>query len=179
MAGKLEDIQVRASGSSGSSRTTGSTRTKRDTPPRASTEEKKASATPPYRAGIIQAGMTRFYGMAGMFLMLISPETAIVVMRNAENLAKSWEILARSNPTIRKVLYQLIGGAGWGTVAAAHAPIFMVLAKQYGPARLAAAMKALIENNPGILVVQDIDLDATSDIENLLRGEDIAPPAAA
>jgi hypothetical protein len=173
MAGKLDDIGVRPSGSSSSS----GTRSTRSSPRKDSAPKDKATASTPYRAGIIQAGMTRFYGSIGMLMMLVKPDLAVIIMRNAENLAKSWEVLARSNPQVRRVLYTMISGTGWTMVITAHLPIIMILARDYGPARLADALASLIEGNPEILILKDIDLNALDDLGAVIGDE--APPAAA
>ena len=153
-----------------------------DKPPKSPKDER----TIPYREGVVKKGLTKFYGLLALMVMMIDAETGMVIMKNAEALASSWEILARQNPKIRRVLYGLISTSAWGTVLTAHVPIFIMVMRKAGPEGVRELMGMLINATDGsILISQDpgeaafnlADLVAEMDAEEPRRGAPDAPPA--
>jgi hypothetical protein len=123
-----------------------------DKAPKAPKEQK----TVPYREGVVKKGLTKFYTLIAMMLMLVDQDVAKVVLNNAEAMAASWEILARQNPRIRRILYGLISTTGWGLVVGAHVPIFVVVFYKRGSEGVRNLMGSIILMTDGdILRAQD------------------------
>jgi hypothetical protein len=106
---------------------------------------------PAFRAGPIAKGMNKNYMRAGKILRVWDPmigEAVISCTRKEADddvtVGEAWEELARGNPRIRAFLMRLVAGGAWGSLAAAHAPIFLAIlmkdsvSRRFPMARVAA-----------------------------------------
>ncbi len=120
------------------------------TPPRRGPGRPKANAKPKiipdYKAGAVQKGFEELYVLAGTMLMIKDPHCGMAVIQSAPDVAKSLEELAKTNPSVRRVLMGFIVTNAWGQVAAAHMPIIMALfAHHIGPKMNGEAAEVMAE----------------------------------
>lgn len=98
------------------------------------TVPKPKSPTPPMpKAGVIRDALTPVYAMVAMGVGMRNKAIGEAIMTNAEACAESWETLAQTNESVRRVLLTLTKGTAWGVVFAAHLPIVMAVAAEMQP----------------------------------------------
>jgi hypothetical protein len=109
--------------------------------PRTTKKDSTPSAKPgvgtddiPYKAGIVEEGMTNFYAQISMMVGMIRPRAGEVGMQNARAMAKSCERVAKESPQMRKVFDSLMTSSAWGEFATAHLPFATALAMDFIPA---------------------------------------------
>lgn len=88
----------------------------------------------PYKAGIVEEGMTNFYTQISMMVGMIRPRAGEVGIQNARAMAKSCERVAKESPHMRKVFDSLMTSSAWGEFATAHLPFVTALAMDFVPA---------------------------------------------
>lgn len=106
----------------------------RRTRKRSAAAERQAEPVPPYKQGVIAAGVNKLYRRAGKIVRVMDADigTAIIettrkVDEDDVTVGEAWEELAKTNPRIRRFLMKAIAGGAWGQLVAAHAPIFMAV----------------------------------------------------
>lgn len=88
----------------------------------------------PYTAGVIEAGMTKFYTQISMMVGMVRPRAGEVGLQNAQAMAKSCERVAKESPQMRKVFDSLVTSSAWGEFVSAHVPFAAALAMDFVPA---------------------------------------------
>jgi hypothetical protein len=92
---------------------------------------------PPYREGVITAGVNKLYRRAGKIVRAMDDDIGTAIIESAKNTADegeendsvgaAWDRLARTNPRIRRFLLRVIAGGAWGDLIMAHAPIALAI----------------------------------------------------
>ena len=114
-----------------------------------------ADPTPPYKAGVIAAGVNKLYRRAGKIVRAMDADIGEAIIQAARNTADpgeaddsvgaAWDELAKTNPRIRKFLLKCVAGGAWGQLVMAHAPIAMAIVMKPAILRLIPFSK-LIES---------------------------------
>lgn len=82
---------------------------------------------PPWRKGVIAAGMSRLYKRAGRIVRAMDRDIGTAIMEAADDCGEAWDELARTNPRVRGVLMKMIAGGAWTSVLMAHLPILLAI----------------------------------------------------
>lgn len=90
-------------------------------------KEEKKPPPPPMPPGGFTKALKDMYGYIGMSVTMISPNVGETILLQAEKCAESVNELARTNPSVRRVIQGLVTTSAWGAVIAAHAPIAMAI----------------------------------------------------
>jgi hypothetical protein len=98
----------------------------------------KTTTTPPYREGVLVEPIAMAYGFFGMGYGVFEFNTlgkehmpvGMAFTENAETCAIAWDKAAKTNPTLRRVLYKLVGSSNVIALALAHAPIAAAIANE-------------------------------------------------
>jgi hypothetical protein len=100
------------------------------------------------KAGAIAEGISGLYQFAAIPMMGYRPNTAMVLMENADSIGKAWEQAAIANPAIRRALMSLMGTSTIGIVVVAHMPVIMTFMNESRDIRDAAAAKDAVGAGP-------------------------------
>lgn len=87
-----------------------------------------------YRPGKYHDPVMKIYGGMAIGLLPFLPETAAVMARSADECAKQWELMARRNPSVRRLLDVLTENSGRFALAGAHMSILVSAARETGVA---------------------------------------------
>jgi hypothetical protein len=92
---------------------------------------------PPYRSGVIAAGVNKLYRRAGKIVRAMDADIGEAIIQSARNTADpgeaddsvgaAWDELAKTNPRIRRFLLKAVAGGAWAQLVMAHAPIGMAI----------------------------------------------------
>jgi hypothetical protein len=95
------------------------------------------SEAPPYRPGVITAGVNHLYRQAGKIIRAMDPDIGTAVLEAARNTAEpgepddsvgaAWDQLARTNPRVRAFVMKALAGGAVGQLVMAHAPIALAI----------------------------------------------------
>lgn len=99
-------------------------------PPKRTTRAKtppKPKIIPDYKAGAVKQGFEELYGAIGTILMIKDPHCGMAIIQSAPDAAEALEELAKTNPSMRRVLMSVIATNSYGKIVAAHLPIFMAV----------------------------------------------------
>jgi hypothetical protein len=102
-------------------------------PPRRGRPPKAKPTIPAYKAGMFVQPLTDMYTGVGMMLTPFDQVCAKAVIDNAEQCARSLDQLARTNESVRRVLFGMMQTGAWGAVLVAHLPIIMAVAAHHSP----------------------------------------------
>jgi hypothetical protein len=105
--------------------------------PRA-TKNGNAKTTPPYKAGVIQAGVESTYGGIAMFWSMVDPVCGTAFLECAPKAAEAWEKLAKNNPAVRAMLMRIFTGSAAADVLMAHLPLILAVFAHHGMGRIMA-----------------------------------------
>lgn len=89
---------------------------------------KRAKPAPTYRKGALVEPLARTYATFAVGLSPFAPQTSVVLMKQAETCAESWDKWAATSPMVRRLLYPLLNISGGAEVLAAHLPIVAAVA---------------------------------------------------
>lgn len=122
------------------------------TPPKRNVGRPKVNAKPKvipdYKAGAVKAGFEELYGAIGTIVMLKDPHCGMAVIQSAADAADALEELAKTNPSIRRVLMSVIATNSYGKVIAAHLPILMAIFAHH----IAPKMNGLSEEDTELMM---------------------------
>lgn len=102
--------------------------------PTRQTNSKTASA--PYKAGAIAAGMEDIYGSGAMLWSMFDSTCGTALLQCAPSAAQAWEELAKNDPKIRAMLMRIFTGSSWGKVFQAHLPLLIAVFMHHGMGRV-------------------------------------------
>lgn len=82
---------------------------------------------PPQLPAAAQNAIAQLYVFAGMGLTPFKPAVGQALAMSADDCAKAWMELAKSNPAVRRAILSLMQTSAWGGLAVAHLPIMYAI----------------------------------------------------
>lgn len=83
------------------------------------------------RSSNLEKELTEFFGFIAMLVSVANQYDGMVLMEGAPKLAAAWAHLARNNPTVNKVLKQLMTGSATGEVVLATMAVAIPIAANH------------------------------------------------
>lgn len=123
----------------------------------------KTVNTPAYKQGALTEPLTVAYGFLGMGVGILEAKTGKLdmpvgsaIVESSESCAEAWDKAAKTSPTIRRVMYKLVGSSNALMLIGAHAPIAVAVSNQI-PAvnRLAKRVGTFLERMVNVDVEPD------------------------
>lgn len=94
---------------------------------KAGTNKKLRSPVRKTKPGELVQPVAKFYGILGLGLMPVRPQTGEAVLRQSMACATAVDNLARENDSVRRVILWAIESGIWGELLVAHLPIVWTL----------------------------------------------------
>jgi hypothetical protein len=109
-----------------------------DRPPKVNAVPKFTPKQPtagPTKSSLTKLGksLKETYETIGGMVLLFDAPCGTAVIENAENMARSLDVLAQNNPKVKEALLKLTEASGWGQVIVAHAPVMLAVYAHHGP----------------------------------------------
>ena len=108
-----------------------------------SEKAKPEKDVPKVRAGSLVKPLREFYTSVGTVLVPFDPACGTALIENAENCAKSLDMLAQQNDAVRRAIVAMTQTSAWGGVMIAHAPILLMILLHHGPKDVAERVAPL------------------------------------
>jgi hypothetical protein len=82
---------------------------------------------PPQLPAVAKDAISQLYVFAGMGLTPFKPTVGVALANSADDCAKAWMELAKTNPAVRRAILSMLQTSAWGGLAIAHLPILYAL----------------------------------------------------
>lgn len=95
-------------------------------------DKKPASKKPAGRPRALENQLAEFFSTIGLTVSMVNADDGMVIVQNAEPLAKAWADLAAEDARVRKAIDRVMTGSAWGGVIFATGTVAMGIANNHG-----------------------------------------------